>query len=782
MEKLNFLEVRDAIDRYNSGARPMTWMSIFSFSLINGLFVLNYGKSGDGKCLDINTNIKYADGSNYKIKELLKELPDKKILSLNTNTLKLEEDKIVKVFKTGIKKLYTLKTSSGREINATDNHPFFTPDGWKRLDELKDNDFIATPRILRIGNRNDYSIETMKTIGYIIGDGSIGSSIRFTKKNQEEINCFFNAASKEFTIKEFKTKGKSSRDFCLIGAGGFFDDLGLRYKTAGYKFIPDILKQQKKENIIALLDGLFSTDGTVATNKSNQVEYSSKSKQLCLDVQEILLKLNILSQIRSRKVKGYTDTYYDLLISGGDIIKFNKIIKLDTYKGESQKILTKKMEQKKRNPNNDLIPNGAKLFKKYAKEMKEYGMIFNQIRKRDGCKDSYMGIPSKYTRGINKFSRNKFKKIAEYYNEEEMLNHANSDILWEKIKSVEYNRTDDVYDIEVEKNHNFIANNIIVHNSHSSTELAKLLGVYNSEAKDENGRLTCPTIIAPNSCTDRHFFDFLSMYSSCCIIIDDASMLTKKQITFLKEAMGESAEVEYTTSRDDKPNRFKFKGTIIINTNYEKQEDAINTRSYRNNFFLLPDELKRKRQKARDYVLNNQWEKDSKIWKKITERIKEIIIESLKQNVQEKKIELPKLTKDEQDIVFNVVDDIDNGFFSQSSMRDDFKAMRVAQMFKLFFGEINQDIQAEIEFMIRHYLTAGVLRPEDEIGKIIKIYNTKNKTNCIRLTELKDILQHTYPNHNHKSWIESALVKDKIDYSSNKKFIKLTDQHPNIII
>ncbi len=43
-----------------------------------------------------------------------------------------------------------------------------------------------------------------------------------------------------------------------------------------------------------------------------------------------------------------------------------------------------------------------------------------------------------------------------------------SDILWDKIVSIEYVGCEQVYDIEVEGTHNFVANNIIAHNTHLS--------------------------------------------------------------------------------------------------------------------------------------------------------------------------------------------------------------------------------------------------------------------------------------------------------------------------
>jgi len=48
-----------------------------------------------------------------------------------------------KVFVSGTKKLYRVETESGKSIEATLNHPFLTPTGWKSLEKLQPGSYIA---------------------------------------------------------------------------------------------------------------------------------------------------------------------------------------------------------------------------------------------------------------------------------------------------------------------------------------------------------------------------------------------------------------------------------------------------------------------------------------------------------------------------------------------------------------------------------------------------------------------------------------------------------------
>ena len=69
------------------------------------------------------------------------------------------------------------------------------------------------------------------------------------------------------------------------------------------------------------------------------------------------------------------------------------------------------------------------------------------------------------TRYQSNLSRERIGRVADLLKEEELQNLYNSDIKWEKIKSIEHIGNEMTYDIHVEDTHNFVADNFIVHNS-----------------------------------------------------------------------------------------------------------------------------------------------------------------------------------------------------------------------------------------------------------------------------------------------------------------------------
>jgi replicative DNA helicase len=70
------------------------------------------------------------------------------VLSLNTDTLKLENATCGDVWETGAKEIYEIETQSGHRIRTSLNHPFYTLEGWQQVVDLKVGDNVAMSRQL----------------------------------------------------------------------------------------------------------------------------------------------------------------------------------------------------------------------------------------------------------------------------------------------------------------------------------------------------------------------------------------------------------------------------------------------------------------------------------------------------------------------------------------------------------------------------------------------------------------------------------------------------------
>ncbi len=101
-----------------------------------------------GKCVAGDTEIfSVSDDKTYTVKELfdLQFLPT--VYTLDENDWCTRTASVSHVFENGVKQLYKIKTSSGREIRVTDNHPFRRATGWVECKDLRVGHDIARPSV-----------------------------------------------------------------------------------------------------------------------------------------------------------------------------------------------------------------------------------------------------------------------------------------------------------------------------------------------------------------------------------------------------------------------------------------------------------------------------------------------------------------------------------------------------------------------------------------------------------------------------------------------------------
>ncbi|GAH88792.1 unnamed protein product, partial [marine sediment metagenome] len=126
------------------------------------------------RCVGENTKIINPETSRIETVGNLWDNRTRKIVSygLNENNYKISKVEDSDIIYNGIKQTYKMTLTDGRFINATNNHPFLTVNGWKKLFELNKGDRIAVPRSIPIfGNDNFISVEEASLIGYMTGDG-----------------------------------------------------------------------------------------------------------------------------------------------------------------------------------------------------------------------------------------------------------------------------------------------------------------------------------------------------------------------------------------------------------------------------------------------------------------------------------------------------------------------------------------------------------------------------------------------------------------------------------
>ncbi len=134
-----------------------------------------FARYGFNKCLPGDVEVLDADsGRMVRIEELYRQ-PSlvRQVLSTDTEALKLRPGAVLQVMENGVKPVYRLTTALGRRIEATANHPFYTYDGWKRLDHLQAGEQIAVPRRLLVDGRTEWPVHHVIALGHLLAEGNL---------------------------------------------------------------------------------------------------------------------------------------------------------------------------------------------------------------------------------------------------------------------------------------------------------------------------------------------------------------------------------------------------------------------------------------------------------------------------------------------------------------------------------------------------------------------------------------------------------------------------------
>jgi intein/homing endonuclease len=486
------LPVNDCIDVFNDIKvvdEVLNWEEedLFTFAgelgkairnLTRGDLIAFAAPAKRGKTVCFNTEILFADGSVKTIKEIYDNKINNPIISLNENYYKLESDNITDWIYSGKKECIKIITKTGREIECALTHPFLHfSKGWIESKELKEKDFICCPKNINFFGNNELKESEIKLIAYLIADGSLTtSSYIFTKKEIEIKNDFRNCVidiGDVFSILDnfddnIIRKNKSEKS----NIQKLFEKYNIKRCKSIYKEIPDIIFTLKKGLISLFLNILFTCDGSIYGDKKNvEIQYSSGSKKLIYQVQSLLLRFGIISSVKEKKVKNLDHIYYGLNIRDKqNILLFLDNIGFSFSKKEKAEKLKIILEFKR--DNFSFIDKFPFEFKKIIHQEINKFKIKNNIQYKDLLRfKPIKNILNELNRkvGIKKYNVIQINEIIK----SDILNkYLDNDIFWDQIEEIKYIGYQECYDLSIEKNHNYIANNFITHNSFLLIETA----------------------------------------------------------------------------------------------------------------------------------------------------------------------------------------------------------------------------------------------------------------------------------------------------------------------
>ncbi|HKI01777.1 MAG TPA: replicative DNA helicase [Thermoanaerobaculia bacterium] len=430
-------------------------------------------------CLTGDTLVTLADsGARIPIRDLSGRT-DLTVWALNPETLKIECAVVSKAFSTGMKPVFRLTTRLGRTLRATANHKFLTIDGWKRLDKLQIGQHLAFPRRVPATTEQTLSNSEVALLGHLIGDGCTlpRHAIQYTTREEDLAREVSGLASEVFGG-EIEPRIQRERTWFQVylsstrhhthnrrsAIAEWLDALGIWGLRSHEKHVPSKIFEQPEPVIGRFLRHLWATDGCIRVPRNGRgypaIYYATSSRRLAVDVQSLLLRMGIQArlEVHSQKEKG-RDQYHVRVSGRSQVLRFaDSVGAVGEYKSASLEEALAYVASRPENTNRDVIPRDVwSLHVRPA--MAKNGVTHRRLHSEIGT--AYAGL----TIFKQNLSRERALRVALAAGAEALRLLAESDIYWDQIVSVEEDGVEEVFDLTVPGPHNFVADDLFVHNS-----------------------------------------------------------------------------------------------------------------------------------------------------------------------------------------------------------------------------------------------------------------------------------------------------------------------------
>lgn len=246
--------------------------------------------------------------------------------------------------RTNLTNVHSIETTYGYSVEFSDIHKIYTDEGWKDIEQLTINDRIRlcsskkfTDSFVKINKRcverevkKDYDVpgfieqNVAKILGYLVSEGCVtnkNGTISFTNTDRSIIDDYCETFNNAFGVtpaiyeksgylnkRGWKCKKSYEAKICRKGIRQFLEDAGLYYEKALNKEIPWSILRSPRCIVVEFLRALYEGNGTTCLYKNKKrnsdefyVAYYSASKQLCGQLQTLMLKFGLVGSFSERK-------------------------------------------------------------------------------------------------------------------------------------------------------------------------------------------------------------------------------------------------------------------------------------------------------------------------------------------------------------------------------------------------------------------------------------------------------------------------------------------------
>ena len=373
----------------------------------------------------------------------------------------------------GVKPLFRVTTRSGRTIRITAEHPLLTGRGWQPLADIAVGTRIAVPRALPVFGDRRLSDAEVDLLALLIGDGSVGAgrtSPAITSASPAVLDVVRRAAAEFGTTLSFDAPAGLAATWRIVagprghGRSNEVIELLRRHGVWGTDAhgtrVPAAVFTAPRDQVARFLNRLFATDGTawVASSGCARIAYATVSEQLSVDVAHLLLRFGIRTKRRTRSVPYAGTRRRAFEIEVMDAASLRRFADEIGILGKEDAVARVVSAVSGARPSFTIDTLPLDVWDDVVKAKGERSWA--DVSRAAGKSPNHNWHP--YRRRPR---RDTIARLAEVLDCDVLRRWASDDVSWDAIVSIEACGDDRIYDFNVPGTHNFVAADVLVHNT-----------------------------------------------------------------------------------------------------------------------------------------------------------------------------------------------------------------------------------------------------------------------------------------------------------------------------
>ena len=390
----------------------------------------------------------------------------------------------------GVQSCFAVTTQTGRRVEVTGHHPFMTISGWQPLHDLVVGDAIAVPRELRLFGKESIDPRRARLLGYFIGDGGLSRGTpAFTNVDPVIIDDFKSIVSSQFPGFHVAQRGitylvsawprtrglavkervaayvdRIRRPIAKSALIGWLMQFGLWGKKSDVKRFPDQVWRWNRETLREFMRALMSCDGSIFATQNGRprIEFGVASEGLAKDVHHAFVRFGIVSRLYRR-----SERCWRVQITDSESVA--------RYQAEigwiGEKVGRFPRDLPRFRSNNGHLPNAV--WTMVGEAALSRGLSWARLAVLSGERARTTKFETYNPRINHGLSQRRLAIFNEVLEDRRLAALANPELYWDRIVSIEPTGEHQVYDLTVPEGANFIAEDVIVHNTSLTLNIAQ---------------------------------------------------------------------------------------------------------------------------------------------------------------------------------------------------------------------------------------------------------------------------------------------------------------------